>query len=127
MKNLNIPFKQLNRHLETFFECIQDELLFFIICGQFQKLDPKLVPERAQHSGGKMWHEMNPPYFSTPKYYSSTTTYYPITILYYKVLLREASMLSKSRQASKLSKPSQASQAKQVQVKQVEVKQVKSC
>ena len=75
-----------------------------------------------------MWHKINQPYFSTPKYkyYSSTTTYYPITILYYKVLLREASMLSKSRQASKLSKPSQASQVKQVQVKQVEVKQVKS-
>ena len=29
----------------------------------FKKLDPKLVPERAQHSGGKMWREVNRPYF----------------------------------------------------------------
>ena len=28
-----------------------------------KKLDPKLVPERAQHSGGKMWREVNRPYF----------------------------------------------------------------
>ena len=31
-----------------------------------KKLDPKLVPERAQHSGGKMWREVNRPYFFFP-------------------------------------------------------------
>ena len=50
-----------------------------------KKLDPKLVPERAQHSGGKMWHEMNQPYFSTPKY-KVLFQYYDILPHYYSVL-----------------------------------------
>ena len=34
--------------------------------GSIQKLDPKWVPERAKHSGRKIWHEMKGPWRLSP-------------------------------------------------------------
>ena len=59
--------------------------VYGIKCNITKKLDPKLVPERAQHNGGKMWHEMNQPYFSTPNY-KVLFQYYDILPHYFSVL-----------------------------------------
>ena len=45
---------------------VEDKEVHLEILGTEKKLDPKWVPERAKHSGRKIWHEMKGPWRLSP-------------------------------------------------------------